>query len=104
MEIDSIYQKRKAMGMKEVTQGVDTENGEKKGKDPEKELTTQEEDRQERAGPRLLSEAGVLRRGRKSIVSSLLRGQDILEGEHSWLQSQELSPASRYCYFDGSIM
>lgn len=50
MEIDSIYQKRKAMGMKEVTQGVDTENGEKKAKDPEKELTTQEEDRQERAG------------------------------------------------------
>ena len=29
-------------------------------------------------GPRLLSEAGVLRMGRKSIVSSLLRGQDIL--------------------------
>lgn len=78
MEIDSIYQKRKAMGMKEVTQGVDTENGEKKAKDPEKELTTQEEDRQERAGLRPLSEAGVLRRGRKSIVSSLLRGQDIL--------------------------
>lgn len=78
MVINSIYQKCNTTGMKEMTQGVNTVSEEKKAKDPETELTAQKEDRQEHVVSRPLSEAGVLRRGRKSIVSSPLRGPNIL--------------------------
>lgn len=43
MVINSIYKKCKAMGMKAMTQGVNTDSEEKRAKDLEKELAAKKE-------------------------------------------------------------